>query len=430
MLWRWPTTPIGEGNTGVQSSPRFFCGIDWADQLNDVAVVDRRGEVLARARISATPDGVRQLFRVLDGLRASHTHGRRQVPVAIETNQGLLVHALRARGQPVFQIPPSEVAGQRRRTSRAAKKSDSSDAELLAVMLRDRWGLLRELPAVSPDAAALTVLALAQYRAQRLREQLQARLRALLVQVHPVAARAWDGRDHGLRRAEARAVLAAGPTAAAAQRISVYRWEKILTGARLRLLEHEAYRLHELFAAPVLQLPAAIEAATAVEVRTLLAAFDDACRRADELTATLTGAFEAHPHAVTYLSFPGCGLLTGARLLAELGDDAHRFATAKGLRAYAGLAPLTWASGTVRQVTHRRICNRRLKMACHRWAFSALTHSLGARAFYDRRRAAGDSYAGALRRLAGRLLSGLHHCLAAGTVYDERIMFAPGRAAS
>jgi hypothetical protein len=29
---------------------------------------------------------------------------------------------------------------------------------------------------------------------------------------------------------------------------------------------------------------------------------------------------------------------TGARLLAELGDDPHRFATARGLRAYAGIA--------------------------------------------------------------------------------------------
>ncbi|GAA2471207.1 IS110 family transposase [Winogradskya humida] len=413
----------------MQRPPRFYCGIDWADQVNDVAVIDRDGEVLARTRISAIPDGVRELFTLLDGLRASHTHGLRQVPVAIETNQGLLVHALRAKGQPVYQIPPSEVARQRQRTSRAAKKSDRSDAALLAIMLRDRWGLLRQLPGVSPDAAAITVLTHAQYRAQLLREQLQAQLRALLVQVHPVAAHGWDGRDHGLRRPEARAVLAAGPTAAAAQTVTAYRWEKVLTGVRLRLLEQEAYRLRDLFTAPVLRLPPAIEQATAVEVRALLAAFDHACDRADELTAVVTDAFDAHPQAKIYLSFPGCGALTGARLLAELGDDPARFATAKGLRAYAGLAPLTWASGTVRQVTHRRICNRRLKLVCHRWAFSALTRSPGARALYDRRRGRGDTYAGALRHVGGRLLSGLHRCLVTGTLYDEQVMFARPHAA-
>lgn len=404
-------------------TPRFYAGIDWADQVHDVAVIDRTGQVQAHARFAETPAGVRDLLRLLEQVRASHTHGRKQIPVAIETNQGLLVHTLRAKGQPVIQIPPSAVAAQRRSRSRAAKKSDRSDSELLAVMLRDGWDTLRPLPQDSPDAAAIRVYAHAQYRAQRLREQLQARLRALLVQVHPVAVRAWEGRDHGLRRAEARAMLAAGPTAATAHTITAYRWEKILTGVRLRQVEQEAYRLRELFAAPVLRLPAAIEDAMTVEVRTLLDTFDHACRRADELTATLTTAFATHPHAGIYQSFPGCGPLLGARLLAELGDDPTRFATARGLCAYAGLAPLTWASGTQRQVTHRRVCNRRLKLACHRWAFSALNHSPGARALYDARRTHGDSYAGGLRRVAARMLSGLHHCLAAGTPFDEDALF-------
>ncbi|MDG4834116.1 transposase [Solwaraspora sp. WMMD1047] len=162
----------------------------------------------------------------------------------------------------------------------------------------------------------------------------------------------------------------------------------------------------------------------AVDIRATLALFDHACRTSDELIAHLTEAFlPPPPTAGTYLSFPGCGALTGARLLAEIGDDPNRFATARGLRAYAGLAPLTWQSGTSRQVTHRRVCNRRLKTACHRWAFSALTRSPGSRRLYDRRRAAGDSYASALRHVAARLLSGLHHCLTTGDVYDERAAF-------
>ncbi|GAA0952443.1 hypothetical protein Vau01_108860 [Virgisporangium aurantiacum] len=80
-----------------------------------MAVVDRLGVVVARARIEATPTGLRELLAVLAGLLKSHTHGRKQVPVAIETNRGLLVEALRGRQQPVFQIPPSTVAVHRRR---------------------------------------------------------------------------------------------------------------------------------------------------------------------------------------------------------------------------------------------------------------------------------------------------------------------------
>lgn len=410
----------------AQHRPRFLCGVDWAAAaLNDVAVIDRHGEVVERARISATPDGVRQLLRLLDDLRASHTHGRRQVPVAIETNEGLLVHALRAKGQPVYHLPPSEVARQRTHASRTRKKSDASDAVLIATMLRDRWPTLRPLPANSDHAAAITVLAHAQHRAQIVREQLQAKLRTALSQVHPAALQAWKDRDHGLRRPEARAILAAGPTAATAQRLTPYRMTKILTGIRTRLIEDEAYRLRDLFADGVLRLPSAIEQAMATDVRALLSLFDHACTTTDSLTGKLTDAFLAHPQAPIFQPFPGCGPLIGARLLAELGDDTTRFTTARGLHAYAGLAPLTWASGTTRQVTHRRICNRRLKATCHQWAFCALTRSPGARARYDQRRTAGDNHAGALRHVAKRLLAGLHHCLRTTTSYHEVRAFPP-----
>jgi transposase len=198
---------------------------------------------------------------------------------------------------------------------------------------------------------------------------------------------------------------------------------KILTGVRTRLIEDEAYRLRDLFAVGVLRLPPAIEHAMAADVRALLALFDNACATTDALTHQLTDAFLAHPQAWIYQSFPGCGPLNGARLLAEIGDDTTRFATARGLHAYAGLAPLTWASGTSQHVTHRRICNRRLKATCYQWAFCALTRSPGARARYDQRRAAGDNHAGALRHVGKRLLAGLHHCLQTNSSYQESRAF-------
>lgn len=112
-------------------------------------------------------------------------------------------------------------------------------------------------------------------------------------------------------------------------------------------------------------------------------------------------------------------------MLAQIGDDPSRFRTAAWLCAYAGLAPLTWESGASRIVAHRRICNRTLKEACRRWAFSALTKSPGAYQLYQHRRDAGDTYVGALRRVTQRLLSGLHHCLAHGELYDEHRAFPP-----
>jgi hypothetical protein len=85
-------------------------------------------------------------------------------------------------------------------------------------------------------------------------------------------------------------------------------------------------------------------------------------------------------------------------------------------------------------VLSRHVRNRRLADACYLWAFSALTKSLGARAYYDRRRAAGDTHSKALRRLSNKLLGQLHHCLATGQTYDETaawtIVEQPDRAAA
>ena len=116
-------------------------------------------------------------------------------------------------------------------------------------------------------------------------------------------------------------------------------------------------------------------------------------------------------------------------MLAEIGDDRSRFTDAKGLKAYAGAAPVTRASGKTRSVTRRHVKNNRLAQAGYIWAFSALTASPGARTHYDRRREAGDRHAAAERNLFGRLLGCLHHCLATGQRYDEGTAF-PSHAAT
>ncbi|MEU4603007.1 transposase [Kribbella sp. NPDC023972] len=44
-------------------------------------------------------------------------------------------------------------------------------------------------------------------------------------------------------------------------------------------------------------------------------------------------------------------------ILAELGDDRNRFIDARAVKAYAGSAPITRASGRSRSITYRRIKN-------------------------------------------------------------------------
>ncbi|WP_406344546.1 transposase [Streptomyces sp. NBC_01578] len=162
-----------------------------------------------------------------------------------------------------------------------------------------------------------------------------------------------------------------------------------------------------------------------IQAKALLVQLNAVCKAVDELAKAVERAFRSHSDAPIMLSFPGIGPGVGARLLAEMGDDRTRFATASGLKAYAGAAPITRASGKRKYVGCRFVKNNRLNHAGHLWAFATLTHSAGANAHYRRRRAAGDWHAQALRHLFIRMLGQLHHCLLARAPFDEAIVFPP-----
>jgi transposase len=398
-----------------------FCGIDWAEDHHDIALVDRDGKLLARRRISDDAAGLAQLLELLAG------HGDSAgdpVPVAIETPRGLLTACLRAAGRQVCPVNPLAVARYRDRHSVAGRKSDHGDAVVLANVLRTDMHAHRPLPADSELAQAIAVLARAQQDAVWDRTTAHNKLRSHLREYFPGFLAAFSGARDGIMRPEARVILAAAPTPADAAQLTLAQLRALLKKAgRSRGIDAEATRLREAFRGEQMrQLPLA-EQAMGRQARALLRQLDAACDAANDLEQAAVESFNQHPDAGIITSFPGLGPLAGARVLAEIGDDRSRFQDARGLKAYAGAAPITRASGKSRSVTHRKVKNNRLAAAGYTWAFSALTASPGARAHYDRRRDAGDGHAAAQRNLFGRLLGCLHHCLAAGQHYDETTAF-------
>jgi transposase len=139
------------------------------------------------------------------------------------------------------------------------------------------------------------------------------------------------------------------------------------------------------------------------------------------LEAELAEAFEDHPDAEILRSLPGLGVVLGARVLAEFGDDRTRYEDARARRCYAGSAPITRASGTRLVVLARVARNRRLADALYMWAFCALTQSAGAGAYYAAHRARGHTHHQALRALANRLVGILHGCLDHRCCYSETV---------
>jgi transposase len=154
------------------------------------------------------------------------------------------------------------------------------------------------------------------------------------------------------------------------------------------------------------------------EALALLGVLDAVCDSVDQLTAALVEAFAQHPDHQIITSFPGLADISGAIVLAEIGDDRNRFIEDRALQAFAGSAPVTRASGKSRTVTRRRTKNNRLAAIGYSWAFSAAARPSPARQHYLRRRERGDGHPAALRHLFNRMLGQLHHCLQTGQTYD------------
>jgi len=387
------------------------CGIDWAKAHHDIAVIDEHGVVLACQRIASDAGGFGELMRIL----AEHSDDAAAAPVAIETDKNLLVVALQAAGNPVYAINPRAVARYRERHSQAGKKSDPGDALVLADILRTDLHRHRPLPQISENGLAIKALARQHQEAIWAMHQTISRLRSVLLEFYPQALQAFPQ----LKHKAALTVLAAVPTPEAAE---------CLTARRLVALLHRCGRRNDpaLVAqilgdlrTPALRQAPSVERALGRTVVGLIGIVASMQSAVEELEAALTEEFERHPLAAILCSAPGLGPVLAARVLAEVGDDPKRFASAQSLRAFAGTAPITRSSGRSRFVNARRVRNKRLGDACHWWAFSMLTKSPGARAHYDRRRAAGDYHNAALRNLANKSLGRLWWCLQHEQHWDE-----------
>ena len=402
----------------------LYCGIDWATAHHDVAVVDADGRVVARGRVGNDAAGFSQLLTLLAEAGDSAEH---PIPVAIETDRGLWVAALRETGRAIYPINPLAASRYRARYAVSGAKSDATDAVLLANIIRTDPDAHRLLPADTQLAQAIRVLARAQQDAVWARQQIGNQIRDLLKDFYPGALAAFaELPSGGLARADARTILAAAPTPAQAAKLTPARLRRLLVKAgRRRDLDRDVERLRALFTDTYLHQPPMVENAMGIQLATLLRQFEAACAAADELAEAAIAHFEQHPDAAIVISFPGLGNLTGARVLAEIGDDRARFADARGLKAFAGSAPITRASGKKTVVTHRYIKNRRLTVVGSIWAVASLRGSPGARRHFDARRAARDWNRQAQRHLFNKFLGQLHHCLQTGQPYNEHRAFPP-----
>jgi hypothetical protein len=303
-----------------------YCGIDWAEGHHDIALVDGDGKLIAKRRITESLDGVTELTTML---AAAGDSAEEPIPVAIETPRGLLVAVLRATGRPIYPINPLAVARYRERTSVSGKKSDHVDAMALANIVRTHQHLHRTLPEDSALARSITVLARAYQDGVWRRTKLVQQLRARLREFYPGFLAAFASGPRGglstthLASGDARAVLAIAASPAEGLTVSKARVETALRrGGRQRRNGSLAASIVAALRVPQLRQDPVVEQAMGTETLALLGVLDAVCDSADQLAAALVEAFAQHPDYQIITSFPGLADISGAIVLAEIGDEA------------------------------------------------------------------------------------------------------------
>jgi transposase len=392
----------------------LFVGDDWAEDHHDVELMDEAGRRLAKARLPEGVAGIARLHAMIAEQLGEDTDTA-EVLVGIETERGPWVTALLAAGYTVYAVNPLQAARYRERHAVSGAKSDPADAHTLADMVRTDAHQLRSIAADSPDAEAIKVVARAHKTLIWERTRHVLRLRHALREYFPAALEAFEDLD----AADTLQLLTKAPDPASAAKLTRTQIRAALKGARRRDIDTKTARIQDALRSPHLGRHEVITGAYAAATRSIVAILRALNEQIKILQGQVEQHFGRHPDAEIILSQPGMGPLLGARVLAEFGDAAGRYADAKARKNYAGTSPITRASGKKKVVLARFVHNDRLIDALILQAQSALRVSPGARAYYDKQRARGLNHNAALRQLANRFVGILHGCLKTRTNYNE-----------
>jgi transposase len=392
----------------------LFVGDDWAEDHHDVEIQDETGRRLAKARLLEGMSGMAKLHGLVGRLVPEEGEAA-QVKIGIETDRGPWVAALVASGYQVYAINPLQSARAREGHGVSGAKSDAGDAHVLADLVRTHSHQLRTVAGDSEQASAVKVLARMHQTLIWDRTRQVLRLRSSLREFFPAALEAYDD----LAAPDVLELLTKAPDPDSAARLTRPQITAALTRARRRNRDAKTTSIMAALRTEHLTQAPAIAAAYGATVRALAALITTSNEQITALEGQVEACFGQHPDAEIYLSQPGLGAVLGARVLAEFGDDPTRYDGARARKNYAGTSPITRASGKKKVVLARYVRNNRLADALHQQAFSALSGSPGARAYYDTLRDRDISYNAALRQLGNRLVGILHGCLKTHTRYDE-----------
>jgi transposase len=321
----------------------------------------------------------------------------------------------------LYPVNPKQLARFREVLHPSMAKDDPGDAQALAELLAKHGDYLRAWQPDDEQTRKIRMLSEDRRSLVDQRTALTNALKSRLKQYFPLALHVTGDRLFGHLACE---FLLRYPTLEELQTASEQELIQFYRDHRSYRQELIAKRLEQIQQARPLTTDGAITESSVLLVQNLvkqIMVLNDAIDLYEQKLASL---MRTHPDAELFQSFPGAGAAMAPRLLAAMGSDRDRFASAQEIQQITGIAPVTRQSGKSKVVYRRWACNRFLLQTYHEFAAHSLKYSAWAKAYYNMVRDKGKKHQAAVRALAFKWIRIIFRCWQTNIPYNELIYTA------
>ena len=398
----------------VQTVDQFsaIIGIDWADQKHDICVRDpSSGAITSTAIISSKPEAVHEWAMALH-----QQYPDKPVAVACELKKGPLVYALmKYQHIVIFPIHPKSVAKYRQTFSSSGAKNDPTDAALQAELVRNHMHRFSPIGPDTPAVRALTQLVECRRKLVQDRVKLTNSITYYLKNYYPQVLDWFTEKDSHVFCD----FITRWPSLQSAKRARKQTLIDFMHKHNVRQ-EHVVTKRNDAIrdAIPLTDDSGIIipnqfmVEHLAVQLKSMLKAIED-------IEQEIADRYRKMADRKIFDSFPAAGPQFAPRLFAAFGSDRDRYQTAAEVQTYAGIAPVTEASGNKSWTHWRYACPKFLRQSFVEWAGMTPRYSFWARAYYEQQRSRGKDHNTIIRALAFKWIRIMFRCWKDRTPYNE-----------
>jgi len=385
--------------------------IDWADKKHYWKLLEATTGKLEKGELVNTPEALAEWAGNLN----QRFEGQ-PVAVCLEQKRGAVVCQLsKFPFLVLYPVHPTTLARYRDALYPSGSKGDPGDTALLLELLVHHRDHLRRLNPDTPETRQLQLLVENRRHLVNEKTRYSNRLTAQLKLHFPQALDWIDDIDSPLGCD----FLESWPSLQELQRVKPNTLARFFQQHNSRSADRIQERINQIYQATPATDDSAILTAGALHTKALVRMLKSLILSIAEADQQIEQIVASHPEAPLFAHLPGAGPALRPRLIAAFGTQRDRYVSVSEFQSYAGIAPVTKASGGSRVVQFRTACPKFLRQTFHEFAAHSIPRSKWAKACYDSQKSKGKTHHAAVRALAYKWMRILFACWTNGTPYQE-----------